>query len=377
MSNIDNELNELLLEENSVNENDELFEYDDDYLGSNEFEFEDDETDGEDEIFEDEYNEFSEFSEDEFEFISEIGSVLSSEDEAELALEFAGIRTEAEFEEFLGKLFKKVAKKVKKYGRKALPKVKKFIKGPGRKLLARSLPLIGTAVGTAIAPGIGTKIGGAAGNVFGSLLGGGGAGAPQIPGISDMAGGGDPLTALLGGGAGNPLAALLGGGAASNPLAGLLGSGAANNPLAGLLGGGAASNPLAGLLGGAASNPLAGVLGGSAAGNPLASLLGSGLGGNLLGKFLGGEMESRTLEEAKHDVAKRIIRTIAQGTAAVATGPVSDKSALKQAIKRNIPRALRPALVQVDSGTPVPSAPTNQQGGQWVRQGNNIILIGA
>jgi hypothetical protein len=318
MPTVDNELNEMLLEGQKMTA--DTSDYGDDLFDTDELEFEqgDYEDFEDDELFDDD---FDDFGATELEFLGGLSSVLSTEEEAELAAELASITTEAEMEEFLGKLFKKVKRGVRKIGKKVLPAAKRFIKGPGRKLLSRALPIVGTAVGSALAPGIGTQIGGAAGSAFGSLLGGGGApGVPQpalpsIPGLPS--GGASPLAAMFGGGS-NPLAALLGGGG----------------------------------------------------GNPLAALLGSGFGGNILGKLLGGEMESATLYEAKHDLAKRIVRTVAQGTAQAASNPIAARKVLKSAIKKNIPAALRPALVAV------PSASGVSGGGQWVRRGNSIIIMG-
>lgn len=245
-------------------------------------------------------------------------STLSASEEEALAYEYMSIQNEQELEEFLGKLFKKVKRAVGRIGRKVLPGVGKFLKGTGRKLLGKALPIVGSAVGSII-PGVGTAIGGAAGGVLGSLISGGG-------GRRRGRRGGRP---------------------------GGLGS------LAGLLGGGV---------------------------NPLAALLGSGAGGNLLGSLLGGEMEGATLEEAKLDVAKRVVRTVAQAATQTAVDPraavdpdAAAKKALARAVRRNIPPALRPALADlVVAGSPAARRVGRvRRSGRWVRRDGRIVVMGA
>jgi len=260
--------------------------------------------------------------------------ILTSEEEQALAFELMTLQSEADLEEFLGKLFRKAKKGISKLARRArkklIPAAVKFVKGPGRKLLAKALPMIGTAVGTAFAPGAGTQIGGAAGGVLGNLLGGGGgAPAPAAPGFGapGLPAGWPPINSPIGGPGG-------------------LG------PLAGPLGGG---------------------------GNPFAQLLGSGNAGNLLGALMGGEMEQATLEEAKLDLSKRLVRTMAQaaGDAATDSRATSNprkaaRSALAVAVRRNIPAGVR----QVLAASTAPGA-TGAPAGTWVRQGNQIVLFGA
>ena len=111
---------------------------------------------------------------DEFAYEYEYGA--SSELEADgaqdaLAYELMTVSDEAEMEEFLGKLMGAASRRLKKLGRRALPKLLPLLKGPARGLLALAMPLLGSAAGSVV-PGAGTLIGGMAGQKLGQLLGG-------------------------------------------------------------------------------------------------------------------------------------------------------------------------------------------------------------
>lgn len=96
----------------------------------------------------------------------EIGE-LSETMELEFAQELLEITSEAELEEFLGKLFRKVAKGAKSF---ASSGVGKAIGGVLRKVAKTALPTVGAALGSMVAPGVGTAIGGKLGSMASSLL---------------------------------------------------------------------------------------------------------------------------------------------------------------------------------------------------------------
>ncbi|MBU4232501.1 MAG: hypothetical protein L6277_04605 [Desulfobacterales bacterium] len=93
---------------------------------------------------------------------------LSESDEMELATELLASTSEAELEQFLGSLFKKVGRGL---GR--------FVRGPAGRALGRilknvakkALPLAGAALKTMVAPGIGTALGGALAGSAGQMFG--------------------------------------------------------------------------------------------------------------------------------------------------------------------------------------------------------------
>jgi hypothetical protein len=257
--------------------------------------------------------------------------MLTANEEEALALELMSVSNDQELEEFLGGLLNRVTGAVRKIGKRVLPTVGRFIQGPGRKLLGSALPMIGTAVGTALAPGVGTSLGGALGGALGSVVGGGGGSAGAGPAASMFAG--------LPGGA-NGIGAALGG------ITGGQGPGALLSGLQGVQ-------------------------------NPLAALLGSGAAGNLLGALLGGEAADGTLDEARLDFAKRMVRTVAQavGNAALDPRGATDprgvvKAAFAQAVQSNIPSALRPILAGKTNGT------SSGDAGRWIRRGREIVLLG-
>ena len=92
---------------------------------------------------------------------------LEESEEFELAGQLLEVMSEEELEEFLGKLFKKVAK-----GASALVKspIGKALGGVLKNVAKTALPMVGSAVGTFVAPGIGTAIGGQLGSMASKLL---------------------------------------------------------------------------------------------------------------------------------------------------------------------------------------------------------------
>lgn len=88
---------------------------------------------------------------------------LSEAAEVELAMELLGVSSEAEWEQFLGKMFKGI----KKIGGKLLKPLGGVLKG----LAKKALPVLGGALGSFIPiPGVGTAIGTALGSAVGKAL---------------------------------------------------------------------------------------------------------------------------------------------------------------------------------------------------------------
>lgn len=87
--------------------------------------------------------------------------------EMELASELLSIQSEAELDQFLGKLFKKAVGAVKNFAKSGTGKA---LGGMLKGLAKKALPVVGGALGSFVAPGIGTAIGGqlgaAASNLF-------------------------------------------------------------------------------------------------------------------------------------------------------------------------------------------------------------------
>ncbi len=97
--------------------------------------------------------------------------VLSEEEEMEAASDLLTVSSEEELEQFLGNLFKKVARTVGKVIKSPLGRtLGGVLKGVARKVL----PLAGSALGNIVAPGVGGMVGGglasAAGKIFGLEL---------------------------------------------------------------------------------------------------------------------------------------------------------------------------------------------------------------
>ena len=95
---------------------------------------------------------------------------MSEEEEEALAAELLGVGSEAEMDQFLGKLFRKIAPAVRgaaKFLSKNGGPLSAALKGIARK----ALPFVGGAIGSAIPiPGVGTAIGTAVGQAAGNLL---------------------------------------------------------------------------------------------------------------------------------------------------------------------------------------------------------------
>jgi uncharacterized protein (DUF697 family) len=98
---------------------------------------------------------------------AETESVLEAEMETELATELLEISSEEELEDFLGKLFKGVAKSV---GGIIKSPVGQALGGVLKNVAKKALPIAGAALGSVIAPGAGTAIGGQLGSMASNLF---------------------------------------------------------------------------------------------------------------------------------------------------------------------------------------------------------------
>jgi uncharacterized protein (DUF697 family) len=104
----------------------------------------------------------------EFEF--EFGDneyVLNEAEEMELAAELLEVADEYELDQFLGKLFRRVGKGIRRIVKSP---VARALGGALKGVAKKALPGLGAAIGTAIAPGIGTKIGGMLGSATSNLF---------------------------------------------------------------------------------------------------------------------------------------------------------------------------------------------------------------
>lgn len=87
--------------------------------------------------------------------------------EMELAQELLEITTEAELEEFLGKLVRRVARGAGSFMRSGIGRA---VGGVLRNVAKTALPMVGSALGSMVAPGLGTAIGGKLGSMAAKLL---------------------------------------------------------------------------------------------------------------------------------------------------------------------------------------------------------------
>ncbi|MGJ7507423.1 hypothetical protein [Variovorax sp. GT1P44] len=93
-------------------------------------------------------------------------ATISESEEVELAMELLGVSNEAEWEQFLGKLFKGIGRGLKKVG-----SVLKPLGGALKGLAKAALPMVGGALGSFIPiPGVGTAIGTALGSAVSKAL---------------------------------------------------------------------------------------------------------------------------------------------------------------------------------------------------------------
>src|SRR5262245_6528275 len=105
----------------------------------------------------------------EFEALGEYGeaNVLTESEEIELASELLEITSEQELEQFLGNVFKKVARGVGSFVKSP---VGRALGGVLKNVAKKALPVVGGALGSMVAPGIGTAIGSKLGSLAGGLF---------------------------------------------------------------------------------------------------------------------------------------------------------------------------------------------------------------
>jgi uncharacterized protein (DUF697 family) len=146
--------------DHTKSEYDELDELDE--LGNDEMEFSDEYDSGELDEMESDAGEYYSGEYD------ETGSPFSEVEEAELAQELLGLSSEAELDQFLGKIFKKVWRGASDLAKKAgvARPLGGILKGLAKKLLPVAAGAAGTFFGGPVGAAIGSKIGKAVGNAL-------------------------------------------------------------------------------------------------------------------------------------------------------------------------------------------------------------------
>ncbi len=100
----------------------------------------------------------------------EAGFPLSEAEEVDLAMELLAVSSEAELDQFLGKMFKKVWRGIKKVG-SFVGKVARPLGGVLKAVAKKALPFVGGALGSLVPiPGVGTALGSALGGALGKAL---------------------------------------------------------------------------------------------------------------------------------------------------------------------------------------------------------------
>lgn len=95
---------------------------------------------------------------------------ITEAEEIELALELLSVSSEAELDQFLGKVFKSAWKGIKKVG-SVVGKVARPLGGVLKAVAKKALPFVGGALGSFIPiPGVGTAIGSAVGGALSKAL---------------------------------------------------------------------------------------------------------------------------------------------------------------------------------------------------------------
>ena len=117
---------------------------------------------------EQESGEFGFMGEQEQGYYGETGGIFSEADEIQLAAELLDISSEAELEQFLGRLVRRAASAV---GQAIRSPVGRQITGMLRGVARQALPMAGGALGNLVAPGIGGMVGSKLASSAGSMLG--------------------------------------------------------------------------------------------------------------------------------------------------------------------------------------------------------------
>ena len=93
--------------------------------------------------------------------------MLTEAEETELAMELLNVSSDAEMEQFFGKLFRRIGRGLTRFGGKVL----KPLGGALRGIAKKALPFVGGALGSFIPiPGVGTAIGSALGGAVSKAL---------------------------------------------------------------------------------------------------------------------------------------------------------------------------------------------------------------
>jgi hypothetical protein len=99
------------------------------------------------------------------------GEVIGEAEELELAFELLNVRSDQEWEQFLGDVFKTIGKGVKAVGSFAAKHVLPVVGTALKQIAKTALPLAGGALGTLIPiPGVGTALGSALGGAVANAL---------------------------------------------------------------------------------------------------------------------------------------------------------------------------------------------------------------
>lgn len=115
------------------------------------------------EVGELESDEFEFEFESEMEFETEFESPMDETEEMELAAELLAVSSEQELDQFLGKVFKKIGRGIRKIARP--------LGGMLKRVAKKALPFVGGALGSFIpVPGVGTAVGSALGGAASKLL---------------------------------------------------------------------------------------------------------------------------------------------------------------------------------------------------------------
>jgi hypothetical protein len=100
----------------------------------------------------------------------QLASPLTEAEEVELAMELMAVSSEAEMDQFLGKMFSGAGKGIKKVG-SVVGKIAKPLGGVLKAIAKKALPFVGGALGSFIPiPGVGTAIGSALGSALSKAL---------------------------------------------------------------------------------------------------------------------------------------------------------------------------------------------------------------
>lgn len=106
----------------------------------------------------------------EFSQNGETAEPLGEVEELELATELLAVSSEAELDQFIGKLFKKAWRGIRKVG-STVARVARPFAGVLKGLAKKALPFVGGALGSFIPiPGVGTAVGSALGSAVGNAL---------------------------------------------------------------------------------------------------------------------------------------------------------------------------------------------------------------